>query len=245
MARIWMLLLVLFSCLSVVVAGPGLERGAFEKAQQEARDQGKFLFVDFYAPWCNPCQWMDENTFKDAEVLGILQKDFITLRVNIDDMEGFEMKSRFDIRFLPTVLVFNAEGVMVERKEETLGPKKMKGMLTGVLEKNIQQPIVHKVNTSPSMAFTASAPDIKVEKKEEVISGQFLVQLGAFTHESNAKKQSETWSKLLQKQVSVKKEERQGKVLYRVISASFGSKEEADQYKETLKNTHQLQAVVL
>ena len=224
MARIWMLLLVLFSCLSVVVAGPGLERGAFEKAQQEARDHGKFLFVDFYAPWCNPCQWMDENTFKDTEVLSILQKDFITLRVNIDDMEGFEMKSRFDIRFLPTVLVFNTEGVMVERKEETLGPKKMKNLLIG---------------------FTASAPDTKVEKKEEVISSQFLVQLGAFTHESNAKKQSESWSKLLNQQVSVKKEERQGKVLYRVISASFGSKEEADQYKETLKNTHQLQAVVL
>lgn len=245
MARIWMLLLVLFSCLTMVVAGPGLERGAFEKAQQEARDQGKFLLVDFYAPWCNPCQWMDENTFKDTEVLNMLQKDFITLKVNIDDMEGFEMKSKFDIRFLPTILVFNPEGVMVERKEETLGPRKMKTMLTGVLEKNIQNPIVHKVNTSPSMAFTASAPENKTEKKEEVISGQFLVQLGAFTHESNAVKQSETWSKLLQKQVSVKKEERQGKILYRVISASFNSREEADQYKETLKNTHQLQALVL
>lgn len=245
MTKIGMKLLILFLSWTQLMAGNSLDRGAFEKAKMQASEQGKLLFVDFYAPWCNPCQWMDENTFKDPEVIGQLQQHFITLRVNIDDMEGFEMKSRFDIRFLPTVLIFNQEGVMVERREETLGIKKMRSLLASVIDKKMEQPVVHKVNTSPSTAFTSGAAPVKVEKKEIVASGQYWVQLGAYSQETNAVRQSEELARLLQKEVSVQKVDNAGKKLFRVVAASFSSRDEAEKYREEIQQKHHLQAVVL
>ena len=240
-----MILLVLFLSWELPATTTALDRGAFEKAKAEAGEQGKLLFVEFYAPWCNPCQWMDQNTFKDPGVVSLLQNHFVSLRVNIDDAEGFELKSRFDIRFLPTVLIFNQDGVMMERREETLGIKKMKTLLEGVIEKKVEQPIVHKVNTSPSSAFTASSSSPAQEKKEVVTPSEFRIQLGAYSQEANALKQSEELARLLQKQVSVQKVDTAGKPIFRVITASFSTKEEAERFKEEIITKHHVQAVVL
>lgn len=248
MAKIGMTLLVLLFCLNMGHANDFLERGAFEKAKMEAGEQGKLLFVSFYAPWCSPCKWMDENTYKDTEVLALLQNRFVTLHVNIDEMEGFELKSRFDIRFLPTVLIFDKEGVMIERREETLGIKKMKALLNTVMEKNVDQPIVHKVNTSPSSAFTSAGAanfnqEVKTQVKQE--TDAFYVQLGAFSMEANAQKQVQQLSTLLARQLDVKKDENAGKTIFRVLTSSFSSREEAEKYKAEITTTHNVKAVVL
>ena len=120
---------------------------------------------------------MDENTFKDPEVIGQLQQHFITLRVNIDDMEGFEMKSRFDIRFLPTVLIFNQEGVMVERRRNT-GHKKMRSLLASVIDKNWNNPLFTRSILPLLLLLHQGSAPAKVEKREIVASVQYWVQLG-------------------------------------------------------------------
>jgi cell division protein FtsN len=50
---------------------------------------------------------------------------------------------------------------------------------------------------------------------------------------------------LLQKEVSVQKVDNAGKKLFRVVAASFPSRDEAEKYREEIQQKHHLQAVVL
>ena len=100
-------------------------RGSLLDVQQRANAEGKLYFVDFTAAWCSPCQWMDQTTFSNRELVEYVNANYLAVKVDIDDFDGFVYKEKFEIKVLPTILIFNAKGEMVERYEETLPPSRM------------------------------------------------------------------------------------------------------------------------
>ncbi|MBK8699499.1 MAG: thioredoxin family protein [Saprospiraceae bacterium] len=236
-------------CLLLVSSVAGSETwvagGSYDKAKIRAKEEGKMLFLDFYADWCTPCKWMEETTFKDAEVLSLLKQNFVSVKINIDDFEGFELKSKFDIRFLPTILIFNSEGVMIERREETLSAKMMKSVLATHVGKAPTTSIVHKVNTAPSKAFTALPKEEPAKLAADIPEHKtFRLQLAVFSKEEGAVKKSEELKANFKEPVSIMPVEKEGKTLYRVLMGNFSNQADARIFQDKLQKERNLASLV-
>jgi thioredoxin-related protein len=58
---------------------------AFNEGMELAAKTGKPVIIDFYTSWCRWCRVMDSETFSNADVKKILEKEFITIRVDAED----------------------------------------------------------------------------------------------------------------------------------------------------------------
>lgn len=88
---------------------------AFEKAVKDK----KFILFDFYADWCAACHELEEKTFSHPDFL-TATKDWVLLRFDAtqDSTELQDLKKKYQIVGLPTVLIFNKNGEWL--KELTL-----------------------------------------------------------------------------------------------------------------------------
>lgn len=85
-----------------------------------AAQEGKMYFVHFTARWCMPCRWMEENTFTDPELAAYVQANYLAVRMDIDEPYGLKCKEDYDVKLLPTLLVFNARGELLSRREASM-----------------------------------------------------------------------------------------------------------------------------
>jgi len=99
-----------------------LKSSDFEK---EVEKSDKPVLVDFYAPWCGPCQVMGPVIEEFAKEVGDKAKVF---KVNVDE-EG-ELANRFQVMSIPTLIAFKdgkpAGQAMGVQSKEAL--KKMLGL---------------------------------------------------------------------------------------------------------------------
>ena len=76
---------------------------------REALAQEKLLFVDFWAPWCNPCRMVAPIVDQLAESF---QGQVAVGKVNVDDF-GAEAGA-FGVASIPTMILFK-DGQEIER----------------------------------------------------------------------------------------------------------------------------------
>ena len=89
--------------------------GTFSEALKASENQNKPIFIDSYTTSCTYCKKMDKTTFKNKEVVNYLNANFITIKINMRSDEGTQLKEKYGIDALPTLLFINSEGKSLVR----------------------------------------------------------------------------------------------------------------------------------
>jgi thioredoxin 1 len=72
-----------------------------ETFEREVLESPVPVIVDFWAPWCKPCEAIEPHLLGLADEWGERVR---LVRVNVDEEAG--LSSRFDVLSLPTVILF-------------------------------------------------------------------------------------------------------------------------------------------
>jgi thiol:disulfide interchange protein dsbD len=91
-------------------------KGTFNEALTKASNEGKLVFVDFYATWCGPCKQMAEKVFPDEELGKYMNEKFVCLQIDVEK-EGWqkEVAEKYNVTVLPTLVFFKLDSTVASR----------------------------------------------------------------------------------------------------------------------------------
>jgi thiol:disulfide interchange protein DsbD len=102
-------------------------------AAAQARRSHRPVLMDFGANWCAACEELTHRTFNQPRVRQEARR-FLAIRVDASEItDQVEATQRaYNVRGLPTVLLFNSEGREVQRLTEFVPPERMAALLRAV-----------------------------------------------------------------------------------------------------------------
>ena len=87
------------------------EEGTLNQALKKAKESGKELvFLDCYATWCGPCQYMAKSVFTTKEAGDYFNKKFVNIKIDMEKGEGINLARQFRIQGYPTFIILNSNG---------------------------------------------------------------------------------------------------------------------------------------
>jgi thiol:disulfide interchange protein DsbD len=89
---------------------------SFEEGLRLAREQGRPVFIDFFADWCLPCREMEVNTWRDARVI-IESERFVAIKLDAsrEDSPAARLKiEKFGSFYIPFVAFYDSKGNYLE-----------------------------------------------------------------------------------------------------------------------------------
>jgi len=114
----WSVVCIMLLCTSMNGFSQGIEffKGTFNEALTKASNEGKLVFVDFYATWCGPCKQMAEKVFPDEELGKYMNEKFVCLQIDVEK-EGWqkEVAEKYNVTVLPTLVFFKLDSTVASR----------------------------------------------------------------------------------------------------------------------------------
>lgn len=89
------------------------ENTSLAMAKEKAKFAGKLIFIDCYTTWCAPCKQMDNETLSKPAVLKVMSENFISIKKDMETVEGALIASRYGVNEYPSYLFLTAEGRLV------------------------------------------------------------------------------------------------------------------------------------
>jgi len=86
---------------------------SLSQAKKIAKEENKWLFVDFSAVWCGPCKMMSSTIFPDPEVKSALTEKYVCVELMLGQNKG--LFGIYNVKSFPTFIVMKSTGKEVYR----------------------------------------------------------------------------------------------------------------------------------
>jgi tetratricopeptide (TPR) repeat protein len=84
---------------------------AFKKAQQE----NKLVLMDFFSTTCGPCIKLSKTVFHEPAMSGFINRHFISLKITSELSDYNDIKKKYNVWGLPTVIFLDGSGIEIDR----------------------------------------------------------------------------------------------------------------------------------
>lgn len=132
----------------------GIAWMGFDEGMAKAKGSGKPVMVDFYTTWCKFCTMLDDTTYKDPEIISLLNTNFVSIKVDAEgtgqvnhdgkQMSMSELAKSFNVQGYPTVWFFDGKGEPIGPLPGYSPPEDFKPILTyitsGAYAKGVKYP---------------------------------------------------------------------------------------------------------
>jgi thiol-disulfide isomerase/thioredoxin len=229
-------------------------------AQNRAKIEQQSYLIVFESPDCPPCQWMDNQTFANAQVAGFMEQNLIAVKVNILSDQGKILIKKHRLTQLPTLIIFDKNDVEKGRLDE---PVNAKGMLDFVRQYGINigatKPPKTAANPSNYQAETVAAlvpqespvspisPNIEAPLKRinsPSPGGTFSIQIGAFSSKKSAYEVMGRLNDIYSTPATIYPGFTNGKNWYKVSIGVFHGRAEANDFKLKMRGEGFIDAFV-
>ena len=93
-------------------------------AKQRAAIEDKLIFIDTYTTYCRACKKL-ELEFKNPKLAKFFNKHFINVKVDMDTKAGTEIKNKYEVVFLPTILIVDQLGNQRYKLDKLIGAEEL------------------------------------------------------------------------------------------------------------------------
>jgi len=102
----------------------------FDQVLARAKQENKYVFIDFYATWCGPCKRLDEKVYPDATVSGLLNS-MVSVKYDAEKEPWLPIAKKYKVNKYPTLLVLDPNGQEVDRHIGYLDPEPFVATIEG------------------------------------------------------------------------------------------------------------------
>lgn len=132
-----------------------------DKIFEQAKREDRFVLLDLEAVWCHWCHVMDDKTYRDAEVVKLINSRYIPVKVDQD--ANPDLSNRYEDYGWPATVVFAPNGSELVKRRGYLPPEVMSSMLDSIIKDPSPGPSVRPVEAVQA-AVSAHLTDKQREK---------------------------------------------------------------------------------
>ena len=153
------LCLLLGACRTAPVAAPSLRwedwgPAAFERAATEH----KLVLLDLHAVWCHWCHVMEETTYRDEHVTGLLGRHFVL--VGVDQDARPDLSNRYEDYGWPATIVFAPDGRELAKLSGYIEPAELYARLAALVADPTPGPSARAATPAPAASASGLSPEL-------------------------------------------------------------------------------------
>jgi len=124
-----------------------------ENAFKKAKTEHKPVFLDVGTEWCTACNLMEENTYTDTTVMGIINRNFIPIKADAEAQP--DVGARFLEWGWPALIFLDSDGNQLMAIQGNRKP----GVFTGILNDFLERYRAGKISIQDNNFFSPEPPD--------------------------------------------------------------------------------------
>jgi thiol-disulfide isomerase/thioredoxin len=132
-------------------------------ALAESQSSGKPILMDFQAPWCYSCYYMEKHVLEGA-AFGAASSKVVLLKLDVDKEDGRALKEKYKVSFLPSYLLLSAKqeplGRIVGEQTEEDFFKQFDALLAGAAGDPLEQALASFKKRLAAGSYASAAGDI-------------------------------------------------------------------------------------